>query len=114
MSAEQNRTQASQQYFEIRNELNRSNRTKNLKTELEFELREDVEEYFIIIKSTGAENGLRLAFRRKNETLWLQHENEIYTDFYKYMFLKISRTSVNNEININHTLTDWLLRLWMG
>ncbi len=113
MSVEQNKTQTSQQYFEIRNELNRANRIKNLKTELEFEMREGDDEYFIIIKSTGAEHGLRLAFRKKNAALWLRYENELYPDFYKYMFLKISRLNPNNKININDTLTSWLLRLWI-
>ncbi len=107
------RTQTSQQYFELRTELNRANRTKNLKTELEFEIRENEDEHFIVIKSTGAVHGLRLANRYKTAEQWIMFENAIYADFYKYMFLKIRQLNLADESNINITLTNWLLRLWM-
>lgn len=83
MSTEQNNTQTSQQYFEIRNELNR------------------------------AKHGLRLATRYKTAERWIIFENEIYEDFYKYMFLKIRQLNPIDETNINITLTSWLLRLWV-
>ena len=79
MSAETVRNQASQQYFELRNELNRANKTKNQKTELEFMLCQDEEEYFVIIRSTGAEHGLRLAYMLKvANQRWILFENEMY------------------------------------
>ncbi len=109
------RNEASRQYFELRNELNRANRTKNQKTELEFELREDAEEHFVIIKSTLAEHGLRIAYKRKSTMdRWILFENENYRDFFKYMFLKISKLNYYEEININTTLTSWLLGLWVS
>lgn len=114
MSTEQNRSQASQQYFKLRKELNRANKTKNLKTELEFIIRETEDKEFIIIKSTAAEHGIQLAFRFKNEPLWSFYENYIYEDFCKYMFFKIIRLNRKEEININATLTSWLLRLWIS
>lgn len=114
MSAETVRNQASQQYFELRNELNRANKTKNQKTELEFVIRENDDEHFIVIKSTGAKHGLRLSFRYKKEPFWTPFENETYEVFYKYMFLKISILTSNDDLNINLTLTNWLIRLWMG
>lgn len=114
MSTESIRTAASQQYFEIRNELNRGNKTKNLKTELEFEIRQNSDEYYIIIKSSGAEHGLRLAYKRKKTVnRWLPLDNELYKDFYNYMFLKINNLNQNDVLNINDTLTSWLLRLWI-
>jgi len=115
MNSESTRTQASQQYFELRNKLNQANRTKNLKTELEFVLRENDEEYFIILKSTGAEHGLRIAFKTKmTSARWFLVENEIYNDFLKYMYLKISCLNPNDELSLNQVLAGWLLRLWMS
>lgn len=93
--------------------LNRANKIKNQATELEFVLRLNEDEDFIIIKSSEAEPGLRLAYRFRNETIWSPFENEIYEDFYKYMFLRISRLSRSDEAIINITLTNWLLGLWM-
>ena len=82
MSAETVRIQVSQQYFELRNELNRANKTKNKKTELEFVLCDDEEEYYIIIKSTGAEHGLRVAYMHKVAMhRWILFENEMYSAF---------------------------------
>ena len=114
MSAETVRNQASQQYFELRNELNRANKTKNQKTELEFVLCQDEEEYYIIIKSTGAKHGLRIAGRFKHEVFWHLFENEQFMDFYKYMFLKICRLIPGDDNNLNEILASWLLSLWMS
>lgn len=113
MSTEPDKTAVHLQYFEIRNSLNRANRIKNLKTELEFEIRKNEEEYFIIIKSTGAQSGFRIAVRYKDSKLWTLSKNEIYEDFYKYMYLKIRTLNPDNDININSILTDWLSRLWI-
>lgn len=93
--------------------MNCANKIKNLVTELEFELRENDEEYFIIIRSSGAQHGLRLAFSYKDQHQWTLFENEIYTDFYKYMFKKIITLDIQNKQCINTVLTDWLLRLWI-
>ena len=114
MSAETVRNQASRQYFELRNELNRANKTKNQKTEIEFVIHDNQEEYFIIIKSTGAEHGLRMAGRFKHEIFWHSFENERFTDFYKYMFLKICRLLPGDDKNLDEILASWLLRLWMS
>lgn len=94
MNSESNRTPSSQQYFEIRNELNRANRTKNLKTELEFEMRESADEHFIVIKSTGAEHGLRIAIYLKLEKRWFLFNDERYTEFFKYLYIKIQDLNV--------------------
>ncbi len=76
---------------------------------------QDEEEYFVIIRSTGAEHGLRLAHMLKvANQRWILFENEMYNDFYKYMFLKISSLSLDDKKNTNIVLTDWLLRLWMS
>lgn len=113
MTSDTNRIEVTKQYFELRNSLNRANRIKNISTELEFELRENDEEHFIIIKSTGAEYGLRLALRSKNYDFWTMHKNEIYEDFYKYIFLKIQTLKSDNDFDINFILTNWLARLWV-
>lgn len=112
MSPNQNRSQASQQYFEIRNELNRANKSKNLKTELEFVLRENEDEYFIIIRSTSAEYGLRLAYKNKIGGQWMLFEHERFRIFFKYMFMQIYKLN-HDEPNLNNKLTGWLLRLWV-
>lgn len=115
MSAETVRSHASQQYFELRNELNRANKTKNQKTALEFLLCQNEEEYFIIIRSTGAEHGLRIAYMHKVALhRWILFENEMYIAFFKYMFLEVSRLSLEDKKNINIKLTNWLVRLWMS
>lgn len=114
MRTEINRTQVSQQYFEIRNELNRSNRIENMKTELEFEIRENEVEWFIIIKSTGAKHGIRLATYKKIRNRWVLFHNEKYNEFYKYLFLKIKLLSADDYKKINSLLTSWLQRLWMS
>lgn len=113
MNSELNRTEASKQYFELRNGLNHANRIKNLKTELEFELRKNEEEHFIIIKSTAAEHGLRLAFRRNDQKYWVLFQNDTYSDFYKYMYHKIIKIEFSDAHKINTILTDWLIRLWV-
>lgn len=113
MTSDANRIDITKQYFELRNSLNQANRIKNISTELEFELREDEDEYFIVIKSTGAEHGLRLAFRRKNYDFWNMHKNIIYEDFYKYVFIKIQALKPDNDFYINFILTNWLAGLWV-
>ncbi len=113
MSSELNRTETSRQYFALRNELNRANRVKNLQTELKFEIRGNDEECFIIVKSTGAENGLRVASRDSNNTFWVISENEIYENFYKYMFLRIRTLKPDDDLNINSILANWLIGLWV-
>lgn len=76
---------------------------------------EDEEEYYIIIKSTGAKHGLRVAYMHKvANQRWILFENEMYNDFYKYMFLKISSFSLDDEKNTNIVLTNWLIRLWVS
>ncbi len=113
MTSDTNRIEAAKQYFEIRNLLNRSNRIKNISTELEFELRENDEEYFIILKSTGAEHGLRLANKLKNEKEWRLYKNDLFEIFYSYMFKKIYLLEQLNTTYVNLQLTSWLLRLWV-
>lgn len=114
MSREQNRAIASQQYFELRNELNLSNKTKNLKTDLEFEIRDNKDQQFIIIKSTGAEHGLRVATYQKREKRWFLFNDERYSEFYKYLYIKIQNLNETDFNNINTQLTSWLYRLWMS
>lgn len=115
MSAETVRNQASQQYFELRNELNRANKSKNQKTELEFVLCQNEEEYFIIIRSTGAKHGLRMAYIHKVALhRWILFENEKYNAFYKFMFSKISTLSLEDDKDTNTILTNWLVGLWMS
>ena len=113
MNSESTRNQTSQQYFELRNELNRANRTENLKSELEFEIRESEGEYFIIIKSTGAEHGLRLATYKKLRKRWDLFDNEKYSDLYKYLFLKIKLLNTTDFEKVNAQLTSWILGLWV-
>lgn len=114
MPSETNKAQASKQYFELGNELNQANKSKNLKTKLQFEIRENKSEYFIIIKSTGATNGLRIAYKYKIAmNRWIIFENEIYADFHKYMFIKIRQLTPADEVDINIILTNWLLGLWV-
>lgn len=115
MSTEHIRIKASKQYFEFRNELNRANKSKNQKTDLEFLIRQNENEDFIVIKSTEAMHGLRIAFRLKNATgRWFLSDNETYQDFYKYMFIKISQLHQANELNINDILRTWLFQLWIS
>lgn len=114
MNSELNRIEASKQYFELRNALNRANRIKNLKTELEFELRENDEEYFIIIKSTESRHGLRMASFDKEKNDWVVFDNEKYTEFFKYMFKKIFTLKISEQNNLNKELTGWLARLWVS
>ncbi len=114
MNSIQTRTITTKQYFEIRNALNLANSTKNIKTELLFELRENEEEYYVIIKSSGAKNGLRLASFEKEKSEWVIFNNETYSHFYKYMFKKIFILNPHqSHENINELLTDWLLKLWI-
>jgi len=113
MTSDTNRIEVTKQYFELRNSLNQANRIKNISTELEFELRENDEEHFIILKSTGAEHGLRLAFRNKNDDFWKMDKNEIYEDFYRHIFVKIQTLKPDNDFEINFILTNWLARLWV-
>jgi hypothetical protein len=44
-------TLAKQQYFELRIALNKSNKVKDLTSELEFEIRENEDMFFVIIKA---------------------------------------------------------------
>lgn len=113
MYSELNRAVATRQYFEIRNALNRANRIRNLKTELEFVLRENSDGHFIIVKSSGAENGFLVALRNADSKFWVLSKNEIYEDFYKYMFLKIRTLNLLDDIKINLILTNWLSGLWV-
>jgi hypothetical protein len=113
MNSETTHTQAKQQYFELRIALNKSNKVKDLKSELEFELRENNEEFFIIIRSSQAEHGLRIARYVKNHSGWMIYKNHIYQEFYNYMFKKIFLLKPVNNLNINNELTGWLLRLWI-
>lgn len=115
MSTEHIRIKASKQYFELRNELNRSNKSKNQKTDLEFLIRQNEDEDFIVIKSTEAMHGLRIVFRLKNATgRWFLSDNETYQDFYKYMFIKISQLNQTDELSINNILRTWLFQLWIS
>lgn len=113
MNSELNRTAVGLQYFELRIALNRANRIKNLSTTLEFELRENDSEHFIIIKSTSAENGLCVAIRKTNRKFWELSKIEIYEEFYEYLFYKIRTLTPGDDMNINFILTDWLSRLWV-
>lgn len=108
-----NRIEVSKEYFEIRNKLNSSNRIKNLKTELEFELRENVDEYYIIIKSSSADHGLRLASLEKVRNDPIISYNENYAAFFKYMFKKIFTLKIQDRNSFNDELTRWLSRLWV-
>lgn len=113
MNSELNRMAASQQYFELRIALNRANRIKNLKTELEFEIRENEEEYFVIIKSTAAEHGFRIATYKKEKNEWTLFDNENYADFFKYMYEKIFLLTPSSADNFSTDLASWLSRLWI-
>lgn len=100
------------QYFELRIALNKANGLRDDKTHLEFELRSDNDEDFIIIKSSGAHHGLRVAYRNKvNHNAWHRFENESYKDFFQYIILGL-RTIRETE-SINTKLTLWLFRLWV-
>lgn len=113
MSLEPNHTSVRQQYFELRRLLNHSNKQRDLQTELEFELRESELEFFIIIKSTGATHGLRLAQKAKGGPYWALTSSERFEDFFKYMFLRIFNLS-ESEPNLNNELAGWLTRLWVS
>ncbi len=55
MTTEQTEQAAKQQYFELRTLLNQANPQKDLMTELVFELREDKDEIFIIIRLSSVD-----------------------------------------------------------
>ncbi len=113
MNSETTYRLAKQQYFEIRIALNKSNKVKDLTSELEFELRENQEEFFIIIRSTQAEHGLRITTYLKQENEWSIHPNEKYQHFYNYMFKRIFLLNPIEGPKIISDLTDWLYRLWV-
>lgn len=111
MHSELNEFKAKQQYFELRKLLNQANPLKNQVTELEFELREEEKEFSIIIKSSGAKNGLRTAYYKKQTAQWYVYQNEKFQYFYDYLF-----TNIKNQKNLNNVvtqLTGWLSRLWI-
>ena len=81
MTTEQTEQAAKQQYFELRTLLNQANPQKDLITELVFELREDKDEIFIIIRSSSAQHGLRLAYKQKIRGRWIIVENIHFEDF---------------------------------
>ena len=111
MRLEFNAAVVRREYFKIRNLLNKNNKTKNEVSELVFELRELGKEYFIIIKSSRANHGLRLATFDRVE--WKIFENNNYANFYKYMFKRIrSIDSFDNKL-IGEELAVWLTRLWV-
>jgi hypothetical protein len=106
-------TLAKQQYFELRIALNKSNKVKDLTSELEFVLRENDEEFFVIIKASQAEHGLQIASYLKKRTYWTMNANISYQDFYKYMFKKIYLININTNRDIDSELASWLSRLWV-
>lgn len=113
MSLEINKMLTVREYFEIRNMLNRNNKTKNEKSELIFELKNGMDEYYIIIKSSCADHGLRLATYDKARQEWQIFINYNYASFYKYMFQKIrSLKSLDNQL-ISEELAVWLNSLWV-
>ncbi len=106
----QNRQQLALQYFEIRIALNKANGLRNDKTHLEFELRSTDDEDFVIIKSSGAHNGLRIASKFKNR-LWEVNLNSKFIELFIYFVDRIKNLRPNE--NINEELTIWLFRLWI-
>ncbi len=100
------------QYFELRIALNKANGLRDDKTHLEFELKSDDDEEYVIIKSSGAHHGLRFAYRKKTtQNLWKKVENENFDDF--FLYLLIGLRSVRETDSLNTQLTIWLFRLWM-
>ncbi len=113
MTTEPSQLEAKQQYFELRTLLNQANPQRNLMTELEFELRENENEFFIIIKCSSARHGLRLAYKQKTRGRWLIAGNILFEDFIKYMFKKISVLNDFDQREVCTELTSWLARLWV-
>ncbi len=105
-----NRQQLAHQYFEIRIALNKANGTRDAYTDLEFELRSNEDEEFVIIKSSGAHHGLRVAFKC-TQRIWETNLNSPFSDLFMYLFERIE--NLNPDENINTELTVWLRRLWI-
>ena len=107
-----NRQQLAHQYFEIRIALNKANGSKNDKTDLEFELRSNGVEEFVIIKSSGAHHGLRVATKTsKLNSQWITIEHPQFNELFIYLLIKIK--VMKNFDQLNGELTVWLFRLWM-
>ncbi len=107
-----NRQQLAHQYFQIRIALNQANRLRDDKTDLKFELRSNEDEQFVIIKSSGAYHGLRVA--NKNTRLssaWIPINHPKFSELFIYLLIKIK--TINNFKDINSELTVWLFKLWM-
>jgi aromatic ring-cleaving dioxygenase len=98
------------QYFELRIALNKANGLKDDKTHLEFELRSDDDEGYVIIKSSGAHHGLRIATHTKRK-YWMAFQDSKYSELNKYLSLGIK--SISDPAQINEKLTIWLFKLWV-
>ncbi len=109
MNLDLNARQVAKEYFEIRNILSQNNKIRN---EV-FELRYTGEEHFIIIKSSRADHGLRLATYDKANIMWKIFHSNDYSNFYKYMFKRIYLLKSLDDILIGNELTNWLNRLWV-
>ncbi len=100
------------QYFELRIALNKANGLRDDKTHLEFEMRSDNDEEYVIIKSSGAHHGLRIACRDKaNHNAWHKFQNESYKDLFNYIILGLR--TIHETESLNTQLTIWLFRLWV-
>lgn len=113
MDVDLNRAKIVKEYFEIRILLSRNNKIKNEATVLVFELKNSKAEHIIIIKSSSASSGLRLATYDKKSEDWKIYESDSYDTFYKYMFKKIAQLETLDKNTINEELTNWLNRLWI-
>ena len=98
------------QYFELRIELNRANGLRDDKTHLEFELRSDDDEEYIIIKSSGAHHGLRIGTKDSSK-YWRVYDNSRYNELFKYLIEGVN--TLNDMNNLAQKLTIWLFRLWV-
>ena len=98
------------QYFEIRIALNKANGLRDHKTHLEFELRSDHETEYVIIKSSGAHHGLRIA-TKTNRKYWMAYQDNKYEELNKYLTLGIKNISSLDQVN--EKLTIWLFKLWV-
>lgn len=98
------------QYFELRIALNKANGLRDDKTHLEFELKSDDDEEYVIIKSSGAHHGLRIGTKIHTK-YWRANDHFKYEELFKYLVEGVN--NFNDTNNLTEKLTILLFRLWV-